>query len=183
MRERKKKIKLSVCILQLRLKEIAGRALLHTDADTQNAALVIPVKVPPRIYRLDLRRDRGGYSLGGSRGRVRNYYSVKEGLDWLRTTDFTPQAVLAAASPTGAVILQSQLMNPQKLHGSCYIVVRAAVRYGLLSVGLECGDQHCSRGPLTACGGSSGSRSSPSWILSGPGTHNKYSCELELRNA
>ncbi len=92
MRERKKKIKLSVCILQLRLKEIAGRALLHTDADTQNAALVIPVKVPPRIYRLDPRRDRGGYSLGGSRGRVRNYYSIKEGLDWLRTTDFTPQA-------------------------------------------------------------------------------------------
>ena len=39
--------------LQLRLKDIAGRALLHADAASGRAALVIPVRLPPRLYRLD----------------------------------------------------------------------------------------------------------------------------------
>ena len=38
---------------QLRLKDIAGRALLHADAASGCAALVIPVRLPPRLYRLD----------------------------------------------------------------------------------------------------------------------------------
>jgi hypothetical protein len=44
---------------QLRLKDIAGRALLHTDAANGLAALVIPVRVPPRLYRLDDKLRRG----------------------------------------------------------------------------------------------------------------------------
>lgn len=92
-------------VLQMRLKEIAGRALLHTDRQTHFAALVIPVKVPPRIYRLrpgfaTSEDNHGDYMPaglprrlpGGQRGQTRNYYTLRNSSDWLRTTDFTPQA-------------------------------------------------------------------------------------------
>lgn len=78
-----------MCTLQLRLKEIVGRALLHTDQATKLAALVIPVKVPPRIYRL---KPRGEYSDAAPRVRMKRFYAVKDGIDWLRTKDFTSQA-------------------------------------------------------------------------------------------
>ena len=89
----------------MRLKEIADRALLHTDQETHCAALVIPVKVPPRIYKLRSRfatpvHDYDDYIPAGlprrlpsgQRGQTRNYYTLRDSTDWLRTTDFTPQA-------------------------------------------------------------------------------------------
>jgi hypothetical protein len=78
-----------MCTLQLRLKEIVGRALLHTDQATKRAALVIPVKVPPRIYRLKPREE---YVDATPRAGMKRFYAVKDGIDWLRAKDFTPQA-------------------------------------------------------------------------------------------
>jgi hypothetical protein len=82
-------VTLCMCTLQLRLKEIVGRALLHTDQATKRAALVIPVKVPPRIYRLKPREE---YVDATPRAGMKRFYAVKDGIDWLRAKDFTPQA-------------------------------------------------------------------------------------------
>lgn len=102
-------------VLQMRLKEIAGRALLHTDRQTHFAALVIPVKVPPRIYRLrpgfaTSEDNHGDYMPagprrlpGGQRGQTRNYYTLRDSSDWLRTTTSLPRLPSAAALPTGVL--------------------------------------------------------------------------------
>lgn len=88
--------------MQLRLKEVVGRALLDTDMETHKAALVIPVKVPPRIYRLKSRLDElfhwdlhVGTSNWARQSRrpSPNYYTIKDSQDWLRTVDFTPEKV------------------------------------------------------------------------------------------
>ena len=43
--------------MQLRLKEIAWGTLLHADQDSGLAALVIPVRRPLRLFRLDDTRN------------------------------------------------------------------------------------------------------------------------------
>lgn len=43
--------------LQLRLKEIAGAALLHADKDSGLAALIIPMRMPLRLFRLDDKKN------------------------------------------------------------------------------------------------------------------------------
>ena len=50
--------------VQLRLKEIAGGALLHADKDSGLAALIIPMRMPLRLFRLEDKKNDKGAVLG-----------------------------------------------------------------------------------------------------------------------
>jgi hypothetical protein len=91
-------------LLQLRLKEISGRAILHLDEESGLAALVIPVRVPPRIFRLKPAKQEISpfldLLLGPPRSRARPsgrpgsrlvYCCDGRAHQWLRMTDFTEE--------------------------------------------------------------------------------------------